>query len=362
MSPIRVLVVDDSAVVRRLVTAALSNDPDIEVVGTAANGRIALTELDELVPDAVTLDVEMPEMDGLETLSAIRERRPTLPVIMFSGLTERGAAITIEALARGATDYVTKSAYVGSVRAAIASVREQLVPRLHALCPGRVADQRRPPHASGRRPTPLRPVLERSGPAAPPAVLAIGASTGGPVALTDVLAALPGDLPVPVVLVQHMPPVFTAPLAARLDRMSQLHVREAVDGAPLVPGDCWVAPGGRHLTVSRSAHGASLRLDDGPPEHSARPSVDVLFRSVLAAFGAGTVAAVLTGMGEDGARAAQAIHHAGGYVVVQDEATSVVWGMPGAVVRSGSADRVVPLPQVAPALVRATSVVGAVRS
>lgn len=248
----RVLVVDDAVVVRRIVTDALSSDPGLEVVGTASNGRIALAKIPQLNPDIVTLDVEMPEMNGLETLVEIRTRHPRLPVIMFSTLTGRGAAVTMEALLKGANDYVTKPANVGGVSEAIERIREELVPKVHALCGGRPGARQAAP-----APAPIAPRLgaPRARPQVAVQVVVIGVSTGGPNALAELVPALPGDLRVPVLIVQHMPPMFTRLLAERLDSHSPLTVREAIDGEPLVAGRIYVAPGDHHLEVRRpSSH------------------------------------------------------------------------------------------------------------
>lgn len=345
MVPLRVLVVDDAVVMRRLVSQIIDEDPDLCVAGTAANGRIALAKLNQVAPDAVVLDVEMPELDGLGTLRELRAVRPELPVIMFSTLTERGAATTLEAMALGASDYVTKPANMGSVTASIEQVRHQLVPRIKALC---TASRGRP---QARPAAPTRtPVTRPSGPRPRIDVVAIGASTGGPRALHDVLTGLPGDLSVPVVITQHMPPVFTRLLAERLDHACALTVREAVDGAVPRPGEVWIAAGDHHLEVHGSATAPVLAITDGPPENSCRPSVDVLFRSVAAVFGSHALAVVLTGMGQDGERGCEHLRAAGAPVLAQDEATSVVWGMPGAVARAGLADAVLPLGEMAAAI------------
>jgi len=353
----RVLIVDDAVVVRRIVAGVLAAEPDIEVVGTAPDGRVALEMIARLHPDIVTLDVEMPGMDGLATLSELRARHPRLPVIMFSTLTERGAATTLEALLRGANDYVTKPANVGGVQEAMARVREQLVPKILALCcPPAPPPPARPPALAGAAPDRTRP-RER---AAPVSLIAVGVSTGGPNALADLVPRLPADLGVPVVIVQHMPPMFTRLLAERLDSRSPLRVAEGVDGAPVHPGQVWIAPGDRHLEVVRRAGGLRLRTTLAPPENSCRPAVDVLFRSAAAADGPGVLAVVLTGMGVDGRRGAELVRSAGGGVLAQDEASSVVWGMPGAVVRAGLADAVVPLDGMAAAITRRIALAGAV--
>lgn len=376
---VSVLVVDDSTVVRRLVTTALEGDPRIRVAGTAANGVLALAKLDLVSPDVVTLDIEMPVMDGLQTLREIRRRRPDLPVIMFSTLTERGAQATFEALSYGANDYVTKPTNSAAIRDSLLSVRADLVPRIVALHEAQLARRRpatrtRPP--SGWTPSPPRPlapparsaqpVAQPAAPLPPAAaaratapgrveVVAIGCSTGGPEALAAVLAALPATLPVPVVVVQHMPPVFTKLFADRLERTCALTVHEAAGGETLRPGHVYIAPGDHHLEVVRSGTGAVTRLHQGPPENYCRPAVDVLFRSVAATFGGNVLAVVLTGMGSDGRKGVEPLAARGARVLVQDAETSVVWGMPGAVAGAGLADAVLPLSAIPAAITEALS-------
>jgi two-component system chemotaxis response regulator CheB len=341
---IRVLVVDDAAVFRRLVAEELSADPAIEVVGSAANGKIALAKLTQLNPDLVILDIEMPEMDGLSTLREIRKTHPKLPVVMFSALTERGASATLDALALGATDYFAKPA-AGGLDASLQIIRDELIPEIKALC----GKARNGAVAVPTPPAAAAPVVSRS---TTVEVVAIGTSTGGPNALVEVFAALPADLPVPVVMVQHMPPMFTRLLAGRLAAQSNLTVEEGQPGAALRPGHVWLAPGDFHMTVERDGKVVSVRLHQGSPENSCRPAADVLFRSVAQVFGPKSLAVVLTGMGQDGLRGCEAIRAAGGQVIVQDESTSVVWGMPGFVARAGLADRVLPLGLIAPEIVR----------
>lgn len=342
MPKTRVLLIDDAVVIRRLVGDVLNADPAIEVVGTAANGRIGLAKIPQVNPDLVTLDMEMPEMDGLETLKALRKTYPRLPVIMFSTLTARGASATFDALALGANDYVTKPANVGSVAAAIERVREELVPKIKAFCPHLAPRPKAPAAVSPTRTAARSTALPR----VPPSridLVAIGSSTGGPNALAAVLPGLPADFPVPIVIVQHMPPVFTRSMADRLNAQSAIGVSEAAAGEKLQAGRAYVAPGDFHMTLLRDAVGAKIRLQQGPPENSCRPAVDVLFRSAAETYRGRVLAVVLTGMGKDGLNGCQALRDAGAQILAQDEATSVVWGMPGFVARSGLADQVLPL-------------------
>lgn len=352
MAKTRVLIVDDAVVVRRIVSDVLTADPELEVVGTAANGKIGLAKIPQVNPDVITLDIEMPEMDGLETLVALRKLYPKLPVIMFSTLTARGASTTLDALARGANDYVTKPANVGSVAAAQQSLRDQLIPKIKALCGkmGRFA-----PSAASSNPMTARSVpAPRSGlvKAQPINVVAIGVSTGGPNALSEVLPAIPANFPVPIVIVQHMPPMFTKLLADRLNVTCAIKVSEGVVGDPLLPGYAYLAPGNFHMIVKRDLANLVLGLQQEPAENSCRPAVDVLFRSIVGIYGAGVLGVILTGMGQDGLRGCEMIRDAGGQVLAQDEKTSVVWGMPGLVANAGLADAVLPLNQIAAEIVR----------
>jgi two-component system chemotaxis response regulator CheB len=350
---IKVLVVDDAVVVRRLVGELLTRDPEIEVVGTAATGRIALQKLAQLCPDVVTLDVDMPDMDGLQTLRAIRKTHPRLPVIMFSALTARAAAATLDALSHGASDYLCKPASgLPSEGPARSELLSELIQKIRALCPRVSPSASEPVTAHARR---VVPSLRGDEWTQSVSVLAIGVSTGGPKALAAIIPALPITIGIPIVIVQHMPPMFTKLLASRLDSQSALRVIEAQGGETLTPGTAYIAPGDSHLILERHGSDVVTALDQGQPENSCRPSVDVLFRSVANVFGSGALGVVLTGMGQDGLAGSTALARAGSHVMVQDEQSSVVWGMPGLIAKAGLANRVLPLHEIAGEIVRWTS-------
>jgi two-component system chemotaxis response regulator CheB len=343
VAKIRVLVVDDSVTIRRLVSDELAADPAIEVVGTAANGRIALARVTQVNPDLIILDIEMPELDGLATLRELRKTHPKLPVLMFSSLTEQGAAASLEALALGATDYFTKPSGAGGLAASLKVIREELIPEIKAVCRRDAGVPTGAPVAAAKLLPPHTGRVE---------AVTIGVSTGGPNALAEVFEALPKQLPVPVTIVQHMPPMFTKLLAERLTGKGSVKVEEGIAGGELRPGHAWIAPGDFHMTVKRDGHSVRVLLNQDPPENSCRPAADVLFKSMVHTYGPGVLAVVMTGMGQDGLRGCEAVREAGGQVVVQDEATSVVWGMPGFVAKAGLADRVLPLPLLASEIVR----------
>jgi two-component system chemotaxis response regulator CheB len=337
----RVLIVDDAVVIRRLLYNILSIDPVLEVVGTAPSGKIGIARIPQVNPDVIILDVEMADMDGLQTLAEIRKTYPTLPVIMFSALTEKGAATTIDALLLGATDYVTKPSNAGSLDGAIQSVRETLLPKIKQFQPL----TRGPLGGGGENPAAPDKPFSR-GLSGRIDVVAIGVSTGGPNALAEMLPALPGDFPVPIVIVQHMPPIFTKTLAERLNAKCAIRVREAQGGEFLEAGFAWIAPGGYHMVLQKTPEGIQLKLNQEPPENSCRPAVDVTFRSVAEVYGGQCLGVVMTGMGRDGLRGSELIVEQGGQVVVQDEASSVVWAMPQAVVEAGLADQIVRLEEL----------------
>jgi two-component system chemotaxis response regulator CheB len=348
----RVLIVDDAVVVRKTLSDAISREANLEVAGTASNGRFALTKYPLLKPDIVLLDIEMPEMGGLETVRRLREIDRRVPIIMFSTLTERGASATLEALALGATDYVMKPSNT-DMAGTLDTVSRELVPRIRALC-----HLPEPPAAAVAPDLWAAPIVrrERKPPLLTPVqVVAIGVSTGGPDALAHILPALPSNLPVPVVIAQHMPPIFTTMLAARLAAKSSLPVRECQSGEPLISGCAYIAPGDLHMVVSCESGAACLRTHRGEKENYCRPSVDVLFRSVAQTYGARTLAVVLTGMGQDGLRGCEVLAAMGARIMVQDETSSVVWGMPGLVARAGLAEKILPLDQIGLEIMRATT-------
>jgi two-component system chemotaxis response regulator CheB len=337
----RVLVVDDSVVTRRALSDTIQADEELEVVGGAATGRIALAKLKQLGPDVITLDTELPDTSGLDLLRAMREIRPGLPVIIFGGAESLARRSTIAALIAGATDFVAKPE--GQTVTALARVvAEQVVPRIKA-CRTDVAradgedDDSWLPAAAGIA-KPIAPLIS---------LVAIGASTGGPSALAQILAHLGPQFPVPIVIVQHMPAGFTSMLAERLSAECNMKVVEAQAGDVLMPGQAWIAPGDHHLVFGGEHARVRLGLHQGPAENSCRPSVDVLFRSGAKVYGDSILGVVLTGMGRDGLRGCEYVRAVGGSVIVQDEASSVVWGMPRLVVEAGLAHAVVPLPEMA---------------
>jgi two-component system chemotaxis response regulator CheB len=341
--PIRILVVDDSAVVRGLISRQLAEDPEIQVVATAANGEIALNELRRKTVDIVVLDIEMPVMEGITALGRIVAEHPATRVIMASTLTRRNAEISMRALQMGASECIAKPE--GGL-AGTAEFHRELASKVKSLA-------RRRPSASATRAqiAPSAPPRRRFGTS--PTVLAIGASTGGPPALLKVFEALKGGVAQPILLTQHMPATFTALLAEQLARIGGRPCAEGRDGEPVLPGHCYIAPGGWHMTVAREGATPVIRLGQEPPEHFCRPAVDPLLRSAAQVYGAGVLAVVLTGMGADGALGCVAVADSGGRFIVQDEATSAVWGMPGAAAATGRAEEIMPIGSIGPWLRRA---------
>lgn len=364
MTPIGVLIVDDSAVVRGILTKAFQAQDDLDVIATASNGALGIEAAERHNPDVVILDIEMPVMDGRQAVAELRERYPSLPIIMFSTLTEAGAAATIACMKAGASDFALKPSTNSGVVSSVDGVIQDLIEKIRALAgaPTRRATSVQPAGlrststpqtprpssgpgvATPNRPATLQRVPERSSaPTRPtrrphavaPQLIAIGSSTGGPTALESMFAAFARPLPVPIVLVQHMPPMFTKALAERLDRKSPMTVVEATDGQELRPGHCYVAPGSLHMEVVKSSVGAKTRVYDGSPVNSCKPAVDPLFESAARLYGAGTIGVVLTGMGSDGAVGSGALAAAGSHVITQTEASCVVYGMPRAVDEAG---------------------------
>jgi len=344
-SRIRVLVVDDSVVIRNVVSLAFRGDPALEVVGTASNGAIAMAKIPQVNPDVITLDIEMPGVDGLETIRQVRAKYPEICIIMFSTLSTPGAAATLDALMLGANDYVPKPSNCGSIDQSIAVLREELIHKIKQFF--RFAEPALAPLLPTRTPV-AGPATERTSMA--PAVVAIGVSTGGPNALSAMMPMFPADFGYPVLIVQHMPQVFTRLLAERLQKLTALKVEEAEEGSRVEAGRVLIAPGAFHMTLRKAGQDVVVTLDQSMPRNSCRPSVDVLFESIHSTFGGRGVACVLTGMGQDGLRGAELLRSAGAFVIAQDEPTSVVWGMPGYVVKAGLADAIVPLDQVVPTI------------
>jgi two-component system chemotaxis response regulator CheB len=357
-APLRVMVVDDSAVARGFIRRWLEIEPGIAIVASLRTGREALDYLDRADPDVVVLDVEMPDMDGITALPLLLRKKPRLAVIMASTLTRRNAEVTLRALSLGALDCIQKPEAQGAVTSE--SYRYALVAKIRELGerarrgPGAVL--RPVPGWKGKAETDAaaRPFALRPAPTTTPRVLVIGASTGGPQALTEVCSRLgPVIDDAPVLITQHMPPTFTTILAEHLGRATGRLAREAEDGEPIRAGRIYVAPGHLHLKVARSNGHSVVVLDDSAPVHFCKPSVDVLFSSAAEAWGGWVLGLVLTGMGTDGVKGGADIVASGGSIMAQDEPTSIVWGMPGAVAQAGLCSQVLPLPDIAPAIARA---------
>lgn len=352
--PVRVLIVDDSALVRRILSEVLAADSAIEVVGTASDAYVAREKIKQLNPDVLTLDVEMPKMDGVTFLRNLMRLRP-MPVVMVSSLTEHGAEVTLDALAVGAVDYLPKPKI--DIAATLTDYAEELRAKIRSAAAARVR-----PYTGAAAATASAAVVPRLGVdavlAKAPArrqfrttdrIIAIGASTGGTEAIKEVLVQLPADTP-GIVITQHIPKAFSTPFARRMDACCQMTVYEAQNGQVILPGHVYIAPGDQHLLVERDGARYVCRLDDGPPVNRHKPSVDVLFRSVAQQAGRNAVGVLLTGMGKDGAVGLKEMREAGSPTIAQDEATSVVWGMPGEAVTIGAAAEVLPLGEVAPRL------------
>ncbi|MDT9338757.1 chemotaxis response regulator protein-glutamate methylesterase [Trichodesmium erythraeum 21-75] len=349
MPKFRILIVDDSVIVRRIINNILSESDWIEVVGVAPSGQIALAKIPQVNPDLIILDVEMPEIDGLETLKRIRQTYKQLPVIMFSAITQGGAIATLDALTLGANDYITKPANMGSKEKAIEYIRKQLIPKIQVFCHRKVSLTKHclaPSMTSFQRKTSTQLLTLKL------EIVAIGVSTGGPQALYQLLHKFPASFRVPIVIVQHMPPVFTTRLAERLSSQCKIPVHEAKDRDVIKSGEAWIAPGNYHIILVREGKQVRIQTIQTPPENSCRPAVDVLFRSVAKLYQGAVLGVILTGMGQDGLHGCTSIREMGGQVLVQDQASSVIWGMPGMVANAGLADQILPLNKLAEEIIR----------
>lgn len=343
---LRILVVDDSALYRQSISRALHQVSGVRIVGTAANGVDAINKTIELQPDLMTLDVEMPEMDGIETLRELNRRRLPVSAIMVSSLTESGAQVTLDALFEGAFDFIHKptGGFVRTQKLLEAALTE----KVGAF---RVQRDSRARNTNAARTDSRAPIAPNTNPSVCDLVL-IGLSTGGPQALRHVLPRIESDFPVPIVIVQHMPPHYTKTMAERLDQVSPLTMREANDGDALTAGTIFLAPGNKHLQLHRNGSHVSIRLTDDPPENSCRPAVDFTIRSATECFGGNMLAVIMTGMGKDGLKGCQQLHDLGGVIFAQDEASSAVFGMPKAVIGAKLAKRVLPLGKIAASITR----------
>ncbi|MCP3856399.1 MAG: chemotaxis response regulator protein-glutamate methylesterase [Actinomycetia bacterium] len=339
-TPARIVLVDDSVVIRGLLTKFIEAEPDLTVAGTAANGKLGVAQVGSLNPDLVVLDIEMPVMTGLEALVEIRRTNPSVPIVMFSTLTESGAASTVTALARGASDYATKPTGSSNIADAMRQVQADLIAKIRALVTSR---QRSQAQASQKPVVMRKPFSARVNLNA----LVLGCSTGGPVALETVLRSITTALPIPLFVVQHMPATFTRALADRLDAKVASRVVEAEQGMIAEPGTCYIAPGGFHMELRKSSMvETTINITDTPPINSCKPSVDTLFSSAAKIYGKNLGSVMLTGMGHDGLDGTREIAKLGCPVIAQDEATSVVWGMPGAITTAGLSTEVLPLDRI----------------
>ncbi|MBL8831878.1 MAG: chemotaxis response regulator protein-glutamate methylesterase [Rhodospirillales bacterium] len=362
------MVVDDSAVIRGLITRALEADPGVQVVATVGNGQLAIGQLGRSDVDVIVLDIEMPVMDGLTALPKLLEAAPDVKIIMASTLTQRNAQVSIEAMQKGAADYIPKPTSTGEIHGS-AEFKRDLTEKVKALGRARrdkrdrnraagLPDAKPQPTAATRAATaaaasaapartsllsPTAPIVLRPASRTMPQIIAIGSSTGGPQALFSLLSALPATLRLPICITQHMPATFTTILAEHITRTAKRPCAEGVDGQALEAGRIYLAPGDNHMKIETQGTQKVIRLTKEPPENFCRPAVDPMFRSLAAAYGAAVLGVVLTGMGSDGTKGGKVLVEAGGTVIAQDEATSVVWGMPGAAANAGICSAVLPL-------------------
>ncbi len=350
MAKLKVLVIDDSALIRQLLTEILNSDPDIEVVGSAVDPLIARQKIKELTPDVLTLDIEMPRMDGLSFLRNLMRLRP-MPVVMISTLTQKGADTTMEALSLGAVDFIAKPKL--DVVERLADYRDEIIEKVKVAGKARVKQLiERPKSVDKNLSTDdvMGKVTWSGKIRTTDKIIAIGASTGGTEAIREVLEKMPSDSPA-VVITQHIPPMFSESFANRLNSCCDLTVSQAQDGQPIIPGHAYVAPGGMHLMIARSGAKYYCKLSDAPPVNRHKPSVDVMFRSVLQSAGPNSLAVILTGMGADGAKSMKELRDIGVHTIAQDEKSSVVWGMPGEAVKLEGVEYIEPLDKVAQRIV-----------
>ncbi len=352
-----VLIIDDSALVRQMLTEILNNDPRLEVIGVAADPYIARDKIKQLKPDVLTLDVEMPKMDGITFLSNLMRLHP-MPVIMVSSLTEKGAEVTLQALEIGAIDFVAKPKI--DVQHGLKEYADELCDKVAGAAGAKILDTWKPTAALSVEAITKHSTDEVISKKAPrklkttEKIIAIGASTGGTEAIKELLIRMPADSP-GIVITQHIPEAFSKPFAARMDKNSAMTVFEATDGQQILPGHVYIAPGDQHLIVERSGARYIIKLNDGPPVNRHRPSVNVMFRSVAQNVGTNAIGVMLTGMGDDGASGMKEMHDNGAHTIAQDEKTSVVWGMPGEAVKHGGVDEIVPLHNITNKLIALTS-------
>jgi two-component system chemotaxis response regulator CheB len=346
------MIVDDSPLVRKLVSDILHRDPDLSVVSTAPNGELALSKIEKYQPDVITMDMEMPGIGGLSAVQQIMDRRPT-PIVMLSAFAKEGAEKTVQALELGAVDFIAKP--TGSLSGGVESIAAPLIDKVKAAAKVRMNRRKAPISVTDfgygeRRSAKTRAYIDR-GTQGAVELIAIGASTGGPVALKQMLSLLPEELPAGIVIVQHMPPVFTQAFAKRLDTLCKLRVKEAEEGDSIVPGSALIAPGGYHMTVLRRHTSHTVHLNRDDPVMGLRPSVDVLLNSVATDYGKRALGVILTGMGRDGAKGMAALKKSGGVVIAQDRDSSVIYGMNREVIEDGNADEVLPIYSIAESIV-----------
>jgi two-component system chemotaxis response regulator CheB len=372
-SAVRVMVVDDSAVIRSLITRALETDPGVQVVATVGNGQLAVSQLARTDVDVIVLDIEMPVMDGITALPLLLKAAPDVKIVMASTLTQRNAQVSIEALQKGASDYIPKPTSTGEIHGS-ADFKRDLIEKVKVLGrarrdrrdrdrPAGAPDAKSPPPKAGTAPaarpsslSPGAPIQLRSFGRMPPQIVGIGSSTGGPQALFTVLGALDPAMRLPIVITQHMPATFTIILAEHIGRVSKRPSAEGKDGEAIEPGRIYLAPGDNHMVIETDGAKKIVRLNKNPLENFCRPAVDPMFRSLAAAYGASVLGVVLTGTGSDGAKGGKVLAETGGSVIAQDEASSVVWGMPGATAQAGVCSAVLPVDKIAAEIARIAGV------